>query len=258
MHGLIKVALLEKQPARMLELATNLIAIDGNDPAALYAYGVAAWSLIYTDYQQEKARLFAQEDHYFLPDPTSRRALREKHGAKLEEGMAALRRAIDNDPKFDDAMAYLNLLFRLKAGMAETEAESRQFISQADDWVGQALSLKKAHGRQPGPGVARFVPAPPPPPPPNGMHLSVGEDPMPQARNGIEAPLPFWQVAGEPNLTGGVLFQQLRAKGLPARMLLPRGAEKVLVMVGPYTDEAALTKAKEEISRAGFRPLRVW
>ncbi len=81
---------------------------------------------------------------------------------------------------------------------------------------------------------------------------------MPQARNGIEAPLPFWQVAGTPNLTGGILFQQLRASGLPARMLLPRGADKVLMMVGPYTDESALAKAKEEIARAGFRPLRVW
>ena len=261
MHGLIKVAMLEKQPARVLELATNLIAIDGNDPNALYAYGVAAWSLIYTDYQQEKARLSVREDEYFLPDPTSRQALREKHGPKLEEGIAALRRAIDNDPNFDAAMAYLNLLYRLKGGIAETESEARQFIGEADQWVGRALAVKRARGNQPGKGTAGFVAAPPPPPPPPGdraMNLSVGEQPMPQARNSIEAPLPFWQVGSHVNLPGGVLFPQLRAKDLPARMILPKGSDKVLVMVGPYPDDAALAKAKEQIERAGFKPLRVW
>ena len=261
LHGLITIATQEKQPAKMFELAEKLIAIDANDPSALYRFGVAAWSLVYPDYQQEKARQLVREEQHFLPDATSRQILREKHGAKLEDGIAALRRAIDNDPNFDAAMAYLNLLYRLKGGIGETEAESRQFIAEADQWVGRAVKIKQARGNQPGRDAATFVPAPPPPPPPpsdRGMSLPVGEQPMPQARNTIEAPLPFWQVSSHVNLPGRVLFQQLRAKDLPARMILPRGSDKVLVMVGPYPDDAALAKAKEQIERAGFKPLRVW
>ena len=61
----------------------------------------------------------------------------------IDEGLEALEKAIGIDPDYDDAMAYVNLLYREKADFAETEEEHDQLLAQADDWVQKALDTRK-------------------------------------------------------------------------------------------------------------------
>ena len=51
----------------------------------------------------------------------------QKYGATVDEGITKLQKAIELKPDYDDAMAYLNLLYRQKADM-ETTAEARERI----------------------------------------------------------------------------------------------------------------------------------
>ena len=42
-----------------------------------------------------------------------------------------------------DLMAYLNLLYRERADLAETKEEHDKYTAQADHWVDQTLETKK-------------------------------------------------------------------------------------------------------------------
>ena len=61
-----------------------------------------------------------------------------------------MRKAIEVDNEYDDAMAYLNLLLRVKSDIANSPAEAKELSKEADDWVTKALEVKKIKAaRQP-------------------------------------------------------------------------------------------------------------
>jgi hypothetical protein len=76
--------------------------------------------------------------------------LQAKNTPIVDEGIAAMRKAIEVDPEYDDAMAYLNLLLRVKSDIAKDSAEAKQYINEAEGWVTKALEVKKIKAaRQP-------------------------------------------------------------------------------------------------------------
>ena len=101
-----------------------------------------------------------------------------KFGQAIENGLQALRQALLIDPRYDDAMAYMNLLIRERADLRDAPADYQSDIAVADGWVDKALEVKRekaAQRAQPasilgGPvGVSQSMvtsAAPPPPPPP--------------------------------------------------------------------------------------------
>jgi TonB family protein len=83
----------------------------------------------------------------------------------LQAGIDALNKALEINPQFSDAMAYLNLLIRERADLRDSVAECQQDVATADQWVQKAIATKKARAEQ-RTVSANFVPPPPPPPPP--------------------------------------------------------------------------------------------
>jgi hypothetical protein len=71
--------------------------------------------------------------------------LKEKNSAAIQEGMDALNKAIELRPDYDDAMAYLNLIYRERADISCDDLSAReQDLKMADHWVDQALQAKQA------------------------------------------------------------------------------------------------------------------
>ena len=105
-----------------------------------------------------------------------RQKVRTQHGAHLEDGYRMLQIAIQLDPDYSDAMAYMNLLYRIEAGIADTPALSADLTAKADGWVTKALEAKRRQARNPrppagaldvdGPAPVPFIAPPPSPPPP--------------------------------------------------------------------------------------------
>jgi TonB family protein len=97
--------------------------------------------------------------------------------------------AIQLDPDYSDAMAYMNLLYRIEAGIADTAAQSADAVAKADNWVTQALDAKRRQAQNPrpparpldvdGPAIVPIIapPPPPPPPPPPGASQARMEAP---------------------------------------------------------------------------------
>ena len=56
--------------------------------------------------------------------------------------------ALDIDPNYDDAMAYMNLLIREKADLDDTPEQYKADIDSADKWVQKSLDTRKAKAKK--------------------------------------------------------------------------------------------------------------
>ena len=181
-QGMMLLYTNSKQFAEAHEWALKAIQADATDKGAYYTAAFVDWAMTYPDYA--KARLAAGMkpwDPGIIPDASLRQSVRTQHGAQIEDGFRMLQIALQLDPNYSDAMAYMNLLYRIQAGIADTEAQYTDFIAKADMWVDKALAAKRGQARSTNPaantldvdapvtGAIVAPPPPPPPPPPPGV-----------------------------------------------------------------------------------------
>jgi tetratricopeptide (TPR) repeat protein len=69
-------------------------------------------------------------------------------GRQVDEGIAALKEALELNPDYSDAMEYLNLLYREKAELAQDDEERRRWQHEADRLALEALDAKRRLQRQ--------------------------------------------------------------------------------------------------------------
>ena len=131
------------------------ITIKPDDPEPYYWIGVIDWSIAFHG-NHEMREEFNKTARKTVPDsdpmpPALATAFTQKYGAAVDEGMADLKKAIDLRPDYDDAMAYLNLLYRQKADM-ETSADARDTdIRMANDLVEKVRVIKQQRMTNPQP-----------------------------------------------------------------------------------------------------------
>ena len=95
----------------------------------------------------------------FLESYQALNEFRARYGPLLREGQEMLRKSLEIDPEFGDAMLYSNLLYRIQADIAPTGAEAAELRAKAGALIEAA---RKVRGKgKPGP-----IPPPPPLPPP--------------------------------------------------------------------------------------------
>ena len=125
------------------EFRRKQISIDPTNEEAYYAIGVIDWTLTYQPRMALKVRLGLRADQPF-PRKEFREELTERNNPLIDEGMENLNKAIELRPDYDDAMAYLNLLYRERADLVDTEEEREEFLAAADTWIAKTLEIKKA------------------------------------------------------------------------------------------------------------------
>jgi hypothetical protein len=69
----------------------------------------------------------------------------------IKEGLDMLEKALAIDPNYDDAMAYVNLLYREQADLVDTAEENKALTDKADDWVQKSMEIKKKKLEAPAP-----------------------------------------------------------------------------------------------------------
>jgi tetratricopeptide (TPR) repeat protein len=124
------------------------IEIKPSDPEPYYWVGVIDWTLAFrannelrAEYNRNNIRKQVRDTDP-LP-PKVRDQYTEKYAALVEEGIKSLDEAIKLKPEYDDAMAYLNLLYRRKADMVGSEQERAELLKQADDLVDKIKVIKQ-------------------------------------------------------------------------------------------------------------------
>jgi len=124
------------------------IQIKPDDPEPYYWIGVIDWTLAYR--ANGEMRLDYNKDHIKkqvkdmdpLP-PAVRTEYATKYGPLVDEGITDLQKAIALRPDYDDAMAYLSLLYRRKADMVESADERASLEKQADDLLDKIKEIKQ-------------------------------------------------------------------------------------------------------------------
>lgn len=69
-------------------------------------------------------------------------------GQTLDEGIESLKQALEINPDYTDAMEYLNLMYRERAELAQSEEEKRSWEKEADKLALEALEKKRALQRK--------------------------------------------------------------------------------------------------------------
>ena len=130
--------------------------MDPNDPEPYYSVGVIDWTACYQPRMEERAKLGLKPEENLNPKNKDQKKvcdeLKVKNGPSIQEGIESLNKAIQLRPDYDDAMAYLNLMYREKADVECDDLSQRQEdLKTADHWVDQTLLTKKAKAeKQPG------------------------------------------------------------------------------------------------------------
>lgn len=129
----------------------KLLAVDPTAKESYYTLGVIAWAKTYSLQKKARVEMKMKDDEPGpLKDKKVRDTLQARNMPIVEEGIAAMHKAIEVDKEYDDAMAYLNLLLRVKSDIVNTPAEAKECSKEADDWVTKALEVKKIKAaRQP-------------------------------------------------------------------------------------------------------------
>jgi hypothetical protein len=130
------------------------IQLKPEDPEPYYWIGVIDWTLAFRangemrmEYNKNNLKKQVRDDE---PLPAAvRQQYVEKYGALVDEGISDLQKAISVKPDYDDAMAYLNLLYRRKADMAASQEERASLIKQADELVDKVKEIKQHRAEQP-------------------------------------------------------------------------------------------------------------
>jgi tetratricopeptide (TPR) repeat protein len=129
----------------------KLTEVDPTKKEAFYSLGVIAWAKWYPDWNNARTKAGMKPDAPGpLKDKVAREELKAKHGAMLDDALKSLQRALDLDKEYDDAMAYMNLLYRERADLAESSAEYQRDVNLADEYIQKALDTRKIKAeRQP-------------------------------------------------------------------------------------------------------------
>jgi tetratricopeptide (TPR) repeat protein len=125
------------------------IALAPSDPDPYYWVGVIDWALAFRanremreEYNKTANAKKQIKESDPLPAPLAAQ-FSDKFGSIVDDGISRLQQSINLKPDYDDAMAYLNLLYRQKADM-ETSPQAREAdLQQADALVDKVKAIKQ-------------------------------------------------------------------------------------------------------------------
>ena len=123
--------------------------LDPNDAEPYYSVGVIDWSQSYQPRMEERAKLGVKpEEHLSAKNKEQKKLcqqLKAKNSAVIQEGIDTLDKAIKLRDDYDDAMAYMNLMYRERADLeCDDEAARAADLKTADQWVDKAMQAKQA------------------------------------------------------------------------------------------------------------------
>jgi len=131
------------------------IELKPSDPEPYYWVGVIDWTLSFRANHELRARYNEHassrkqvRDTDPLPTELRQEYLRA-FGATIDEGIESLKHAIELKPDYDDAMAYLNLLYRRKADAVASASERDDLLLMADYLIDRVKEIKWKRAEQP-------------------------------------------------------------------------------------------------------------
>jgi tetratricopeptide (TPR) repeat protein len=130
------------------EWQKKVLVADPKDPEAAYTVGVIDW----TKAHENTLRLLVPaginddgEGNVKAPKKVLEQ-VKDANSTLVAEGLQYLNQAVANRPNYDDAMAYLNLIYRRKADVDYQDADAvKDDVAKAKEWSAKAMGTRKAN-----------------------------------------------------------------------------------------------------------------
>jgi tetratricopeptide (TPR) repeat protein len=132
------------------EYYRKAIAVDPKDIDSYYAIAVIDWTQAYQAKQDLIATLKLDMGASLI-ERSECWDLRNNIEESVNEGIEMLHKALSLRPDYDDAMAYLNLMYRERANIqCGDKAAYKADTALADEWVDHAMATRKARAEKTG------------------------------------------------------------------------------------------------------------
>jgi tetratricopeptide (TPR) repeat protein len=144
LKGIASLRLQSKRFEEAKSFYQQAMNVDGNDPENYYFIGVVDWTQAYSRRMSLRKKLQLGPERPFILSPECWE-LRSANDMLVKNGMEMLTKALQLRPAYDDAMAYMNLMYRERAEIQCSDPANYGFdIKKADRWVDLTISSKKA------------------------------------------------------------------------------------------------------------------
>lgn len=144
LKGLAAIHFNLKEFEKAKEYHRKVLEKDPNDPETYYSIGVIDWTQSYQPRMEARNELGLKQEEP-IKDKKVCEELRAKNEQTVNEGINMLQRALELRQDYDDAMAYLNLMYREKADIACNDPAQRAIdLKTADEWVEKTMATKRA------------------------------------------------------------------------------------------------------------------
>ncbi len=126
----------------------KVLALDPKDPEAAYTIGVIDWTLAHENVLKALAPVGLNDDgegNVKAPKKVLQQ-ISEENAPLVEEALQYLNQAVANRANYDDAMSYLNLVYRRKADVDYANPSAvKADVAAAKDWSAKAMGARKAN-----------------------------------------------------------------------------------------------------------------
>jgi tetratricopeptide (TPR) repeat protein len=140
------------------EYEKKVIALAPNDAEAYYTIGVVDWMQAYKAATTILAQDHSKKDGNGMTDDGNGNVLKSQdacdklkaaNSTLVDDGLQNLQKAVDINPTYDEAMQYLNLMWRRKADLECTDDAARKAdLSKADEWTQKAMGARKENEKK--------------------------------------------------------------------------------------------------------------
>ena len=144
LKGLASIYFNMKKFDQAKEYDKQAIEVDPNDPENYYSVAVIDWTQSYVPRMEARGRLGLKLDEP-IKDKKVCEEIKQKNQDRVKEGIEMLEKSISLRKDYDDAMAYLNLMYRERADIQCGDLEARAAdLKLADEMVEKTMATKKA------------------------------------------------------------------------------------------------------------------
>ena len=124
----------------------KVLEVDPKDPEAAYTVGVVDWTQAHMNTLKELVPAGITDDgEGNLKAPKKvMETIQQENGPLVTEGLQYLNQAMANRANYDDAMSYLNLMYRRKADVDFGNADAvKADVAAAKEWSAKAMGTRK-------------------------------------------------------------------------------------------------------------------
>jgi tetratricopeptide (TPR) repeat protein len=148
LKGIASLYLSEDKFDKAKEWQVKVLSVDPKDAEAAYTIGVIDWREAYKNAVSALKSAGMQDDGSGNPKASKSvcAEIQKENTAPVTEGLKYLNQAVQVRPTYDDAMSYLNLMYRRQADLeCGNDAARKSDLAQADSWREKAMGTRKAN-----------------------------------------------------------------------------------------------------------------